>query len=1727
MRRPTFLLRRGMSSARNLSTTRRSERERRVEPLEPRQLLTGTPSDDLSVGDASANGTMVDSTAVVGTTFGSATTVGAALGEPTLVTNPLQGFSRFNVALKKAADLSRYAASELSSVREWIALTPRFFEWVEARYASNSTGEGTTSTDAPTTIGPMPLDATTATNTASLGGGITTTTAPTTTTPSTSTLAVVEPMEQFPGAELWRFPAAVDWHAAAAELESVAGAGKFYPLVGRHVAAKFVPNDPYYPDQWHLNNRRQTNGITGEDANVVEAWDQYRGRGVVIGIVDDGVDYFHQDLTTSYRSDLSWDYDDGDNDPLPDPFNEDFHGTAVAGVAAARGNNGVGVSGVAPEAQYAAIRLISSAAPTDFQEANSLSHAPDDIDIYNNSWGPVDGLDWLLAPGPLAFFAIDDGVRFERNGLGSIYTWAAGNGLQDGDNVNYDGYANLFQTIAVTAIDDRGKQTEYSEPGAAILISAPSSSLASGIGDGIVTTDLRNNQGYNYATGEADGDGFPDLNYTETFGGTSSATPVVSGVIALMLEANPNLSWRDVQAILVETARKNDPTDNGWRVNAAGYEFNHKYGFGAVDALAAVQLAENWTPLGTARLISSPEVFSGAVIPENTVGVTSSYIMPDDLPNIEYIEVFVDIDHDYGGDLEIVLTSPAGTQSVLAEEHPDGTRYQDWFFLSNFYRGEGTGGEWKLTLYDRDTGITGSLRSWGMNFFVGPDRAPVAVDDTAQTRPGVPVTIDVASNDAGHPDPSSILFVGNPTGGTATANADGTILFTPAAGFSGDATVRYTISSLGGLVSNQATVTIVVNEPPTAQPDSVTTPEDTTGTFNVAQNDTDIDGTIAASTVEITSEPQHGSATVDLQGRIVYTPDANYFGPDSLRYTVEDNRGGVSSPGLVTINVTPVNDPPTPVDDTAKGVGGVATVVDVLANDFDIDSTIDPGTVEIVTPPPDGTAVANPDGTISVTPPLGFAGLLTFTYAVRDNQGALSAPATVSVTTSAPPTTTPDDVTINEDTIVTIDVLLNDFDVDDAIVRSTLAVLTQPSHGTATVDPATQRIRYVPEMDYFGTDTFRYTVRDTEGNTSAPGVVTITLVEVNDAPRGALDAAGTESGVGVVIEVLANDVDVDGTIQPFTLSVPVGGRPQHGDVTVDPVTGAIFYVPFDGYVGSDALTYFVRDEDGALSNETTVLIRVGRPVTFSGIVFADVNNNGLRDAGEVGIPDAEVAALMTDGLFRVNASVRSEADGSFTIVDRPSEGVVLPQGTYTLRQVQPTAFLDGVDTPGTPPPAATTNNTFVGITLGEGEGATDYLFAERGLRAEFVSAYLGRRVYFASAAPDGSLFGARHGRVFDLASGDVYFTFDDGAPGRVNATATFDNPAGGVRLSVLDANLSVLATTYSQTGNVSIAFGPGPGPYILRLSGAGTNVFVSATTEDTTPRVGATLALRGSQWSSGVPSQGSSTAMVGGSTSLPSGGFAGEIVPWSNVDTISIRFDSPVSIGAGGLSIATASGETYGVRNYLFDAATRTATWWLDRPLAADNYVISAAPLGTSVDFHLSTSSPGEARVTVLPGDVNGDGVTSTGDAIAIRNHFSAAAGYSLASPRYDLDANGVVDMTDLALAVRHAFARRDAVEVSSTLLAATSWSSGGSAAAEAIVRRAAADSVARLVASPLRTAMRRQRAAAIDAAIDAAHETASSTSSLVSTLRASRARRGSALPAVGSGDTSIAGDSL
>jgi kexin len=489
----------------------------------------------------------------------------------------------------------------------------------------------------------------------------------------------------------------------ANRLHDAGGAVYAYPNWLRTRTKRLTPDDPMFADQWHLSNTGQGGGTTGEDVNVTGVWDTYKGSGKVIAIVDDGLEINHEDLVDNVLSGESHDYTDGDGDPSP--TGDDNHGTSCAGVTAARGNNNTGVSGAAPEASLVGFRLLGAA--TDANEADALTRSDDVVDIYSNSWGPPDN-GVLEGPGPLTRDALAYGATLGRNGLGSIYTWAGGNGgtiMGDGDNSNQDGYTNSRYTIAVAATTNTGVRSHYSESGANIMVNAPSSG---GTLD-ITTTDRTGSDGYDAS------------NYTNTFGGTSSAAPLVAGIIALVLEANPDLTWRDVQAILMTTADQNDPTDSDWTTNGAGYPINHKYGFGRVDAQAAVTTATGWTSAGPE--VATPEISSSPnlAIPDNDViGVNDTISVPYDITTESVQVCFSSTDHTYRGDLDIRLTSPMGTESIMAHTTPHAQRgynYNDWCFASVRNFGEQGQGDWILTVSDRVAVDTGTFQSWSVQIF--------------------------------------------------------------------------------------------------------------------------------------------------------------------------------------------------------------------------------------------------------------------------------------------------------------------------------------------------------------------------------------------------------------------------------------------------------------------------------------------------------------------------------------------------------------------------------------------------------------------------------------------------------------------------------------------------------------------------------------------------------------------------------------------------------------------------------------------------------------------------------------------------------------------------------------------------------------------------------------------------------------------------------------------------
>ncbi len=528
---------------------------------------------------------------------------------------------------------------------------------------------------------------------------------------------------------------------AAAALSSEPGLVAVRPLLARPWAKKLVPDDPLFRDQWHLRNTGQQGGRPGVDIRAVPAWDAALGHGVTIGVVDDGIDAFHPDLTANYAFGLGHDWNDQDDLPYPvaGGLDGDNHGTAVAGLAAARGHNALGVSGVAPRARLAGLRLI--AAPTDDSEdAAAMAWRNDVIAIKNNSWGPpdADGANpensiFLNPPGPLWRAAILDGVANGRAGRGTLYVFAAGNGRKSGDQGAKDGYSSLRGVIAAAAVTHRGAPASFSEGGPHLVVAAPGDARV-----GVVTTDRAGDGGYNASLEGYQGDYLALIDYTRVFAGTSASTPVVSGVAALLLELRPDLGWRDVKEIFLRASTPLQASDAAWTTRPAGdsaHPIRHhpRLGGGMVNALASLDLARTWTPLGPETNLVAGPLFPEKTIPDAGAPVVIAFpdfpgagdpTAPDPVVlRVEHVELTLDITHPYRGDLEIILTSPAGVTSVFATpaRADSGADYRDadgtdgYTFTSARHWGEASigPGNWTVSVRDafpRDTGTLHSAR---------------------------------------------------------------------------------------------------------------------------------------------------------------------------------------------------------------------------------------------------------------------------------------------------------------------------------------------------------------------------------------------------------------------------------------------------------------------------------------------------------------------------------------------------------------------------------------------------------------------------------------------------------------------------------------------------------------------------------------------------------------------------------------------------------------------------------------------------------------------------------------------------------------------------------------------------------------------------------------------------------------------------------------------------------
>jgi gliding motility-associated-like protein len=470
-------------------------------------------------------------------------------------------------------------------------------------------------------------------------------------------------------------------------------------------------------------------------------------------------------------------------------------------------------------------------------------------------------------------------------------------------------------------------------------------------------------------------------------------------------------------------------------------------------------------------------------------------------------------------------------------------------------------------------------------------------DDTVTTDEDVAVIVGVLDNDTyGSDDVVEITAVSTPNNGIVVINSDGTVTYTPNPDFNGEDTFDYTVTVTntdGSTSTGTATVTITVVPVDDVQDDAATTNEDTAVTISVLDNDS-FDSSSAVEVTAVT-DPSNGIVVINSDGTVTYTPNPDFNGEDTFDYTVTvTNTDGSTSTEAATVTVTvlPVGDIQ---DDTTSTNEDTAVTIPVLDNDgFDSSSAVE---ITAVTDPSNGIVVINSDGTVTYTPNPDFNGEDTFDYTVTvtNTDGSTSTEtATVTVTVTPVDDVQDDTAEAIDQNPVEIDVLAND--TFDANTNVAVTSVTTPTNGTVIIN-TDGTVSYTANESFYGADTFDYTVTVTNADGSTTTETATVTVTVFLTPFAIDDEVVTDANIPIDIDVLSNDYDEDGTINPE--SVVITEDPFNGTVVVNS-DGTVTYTPDIDYIGDDTFVYQVCDNDGLCDTATVTVI-------VTGVLAAELN----------------------------------------------------------------------------------------------------------------------------------------------------------------------------------------------------------------------------------------------------------------------------------------------------------------------------------------------------------------------------------------------------------------------------------------------------------------------------------------------------------------------------------------
>ncbi|MDA0704898.1 MAG: tandem-95 repeat protein, partial [Proteobacteria bacterium] len=905
-------------------------------------------------------------------------------------------------------------------------------------------------------------------------------------------------------------------------------------------------------------------------------------------------------------------------------------------------------------------------------------HHTDGVDIFSNSWG-YNGFfydDFDSNGFAAAGSGVNEAVAQGRDGLGSVILFAAGNDRQDGQNVNYHSFQNARETIAVAAIDDSGGISYYSTPGAAILIGAPSNGGTAGI----VTTD------------RAGGNGYASGDYTYSFGGTSAATPIAAGVVALMLEANADLGYRDVQEILAYSARQVDVSDSGWvwnggsNWNGGGLHVSHDFGFGLIDAHAAVRLAETWEAQSKR---ANETVVSGYSAPNRSIidnGTISDTITIASGLDIDHVEVRLNIDHSWIGDLVVTLTSPDGTVSTLVDRpglysgQPWGTNQDDIRFTldSTHHWGETGEGVWTLRVADHYAADGGTLENWGLYLY--GDTADG--DDTY-------VYTDEFGAVLGRSGQGGRAVLSD-TGGTDTINAAAVTL---------DATLDLRAGASSSLAGGALTIaegTAIENAYLGDGADRLTGNDSANRLDGGRGNDT-IDG---GSGDDLLIGGAGDDTLLGGEGIDTAWYDGEFLGY-SLTYGVEwiTVSGGEGTDWLSGIEWLRFADQMIATEFIAAVDDSAATAEDqiltiqaqtLLAND----TAPSYGTINIVAVAgaSSGSVLLNANGDVVYTPDRDFSGTDSFTYSISSGTGATST-ATVSVTVdavadlpslnataSAPKTVTAQDGSLEAVAALDISAVSTDSDGSEVLTVTVAGLPDQArlSQGEA-IGGGVWRLTesQLPGLTMrlpagtVGPVVLSVTARATEAANGDSSAVTASIgIDLSSVAPEAMSASIT-----VVEDGTATDRVVGADFDGGALIFAANGQPAHGLLQLSS-DGTYTYTPDQDYFGTDAFSYVVSDGAGS-SDPATVSITVSgvndRPVATadeslvavgpdhvflaSALLANDTDVDGdILTIGSVGNATGGTVSLTVDGSVRFQATENFEGAGSFDYTVEDGQG---------------------------------------------------------------------------------------------------------------------------------------------------------------------------------------------------------------------------------------------------------------------------------------------------------------------------------------------------------------------------------------------------------------------------------------------------------------------------------------